>query len=145
MRKIFFAASMLVSLAASPFTSKARNIDNSIRNSFSSAFAPAGRNWALKTPFTKVDAEVDGKKLSTYYDYSGELIGTTEKISFEELPVNAKRSFAKRYSGFTVTEVLKFESPEENAYFLSAENEKGSEIVKISSANEASFFSKMKG
>lgn len=145
MRKILLAALVLVSLAAAPLAAKANNIDNSVRTSFTSSFAPANHNWALKTPFTKVDADVDGKKLSTYYDYSGELIGTTEKISFEELPVNAKRSFAKRYSGFTVTEVLKFESPEENAYFLSAENEKGSQIVKISSANEASFFSKMKG
>ena len=144
MRKIFLAALLFTSIVPTTDISAAGKIDNSARKSFSSAFAPANHNWSLKTPFTKVDVEVEGKNLSTYYDFSGELIGTTEEISLEELPVDAKRSFAKRYSGYTVTEVLKFESPEETAYYLSAENGKGSEIVKISNANEASFFKKMK-
>ena len=61
----------------------------------------------------------------------GKFIGTNQAITLEDLPVNAKRAFAKKYEGYTVKEAIRFEGSQESAYYISAENEKGSVILKV--------------
>jgi len=41
------------------------------------------------------------------------------------------RAFAKKFEGYTVKEAIYFEGTEESAYFISAQNEKGSVIFKV--------------
>jgi hypothetical protein len=65
------------------------------------------------------------------YSAEGEFIGTNQAITLEELPVNAKRAFAKKYEGYTVKEAIRFEGSQESAYYISAENDKGSVILKV--------------
>jgi hypothetical protein len=41
------------------------------------------------------------------YSAEGEFIGTNQAITLEDLPVNAKRAFAKKYEGYTVKEAIR--------------------------------------
>lgn len=144
MKKIFFTALLFVSLLSNAFASDEGKVDIKVVNNFRSSFRHANNvSWTLKATFVQADFEINGKKLSAYYQFNGELIGTSEKISLDELPVNAKRKFAKKYSGFTVKEAIKFESADEVAYFISAENENRSEIVKVSDTGSVSVFKKL--
>jgi hypothetical protein len=141
MKKIIIAALVLVSLITSAFASDANKIDSRIINEFKSNYINASNvRWTSKSKFIQVDFEVDCQKLSAYYSPLGEFIGTTQTITLDDLPVNAKRKFAKSYVGYTVKEALKFESPDETAYFISAENESGTRIIKFTTSGLLSFF-----
>jgi hypothetical protein len=72
------------------------------------------------------------------YTPEGEFIGTNQAINLEELPVRAKREFAKKYDGYTVKEAIRFEGSQESAYYISAENEKGSVILKVEDSGSIS-------
>lgn len=132
MKKMIISALILISLTATAIASDANKINAGIRNSFTSSYSDASNvTWTLKAAFAQVDFELNGKKLSAYYEPSGELIGTSEKISVDELPVNAKRSFAKKYAGYTVNEAIKFTSSDEVAYYISTVNGGKSQIIKL--------------
>ncbi len=42
------------------------------------------------------------------YTPAGEFIGTNQAITLDELPVAAKRTFAKKYQGYTVEQAIRF-------------------------------------
>jgi hypothetical protein len=141
MKKILGTTLVLVSMVTSAFASDATEIDRRIMNEFKSNYINAVNvSYTLKSNFTKVDFELNSKKVSAFYSPSREFIGTSQNISLEELPVNAKRRFAKAYQGYTVKEALKFESPDETAYFISAENENGSKIIKCTASGYISSY-----
>jgi hypothetical protein len=143
MKKIFFSALFFVSLITSAFASTTNAIDERAGYDFRLRFGNASNvSWTVKTDFTQVDFDLNGKRVSAFYDFEGELIGTAQKISLEELPVNAKRNFAKKYGAATVLEAIKFETPTEAAYFISAESENKSEIIKVSESGAVSVFKK---
>lgn len=77
-----------------------------------------------------------------HYDLHGDLIGTSKNISLEKLPVSAKRVLANKYDGYTIKEVIHFEGVDEGAYYISAEKEKESVILKVSDSNSVSEFKK---
>ena len=74
--------------------------------------------------------------MEAFYNVDGEISGTSKAITLEDLPVNAKRSFAKRFNGYTVKEIIHFDGTEETAYYISAENDKETVILKVG-VNEA--------
>ncbi|MDB5250505.1 MAG: hypothetical protein JWQ40_4899 [Segetibacter sp.] len=143
MKKIIYIALLFVAVINSAVAS-GNKIDTRAINSFNSAYYEATDvGWRFEQSFVKVNFELKGKKLLAYYQPSGELIATSEKISLEDLPVDAKRRFAKKYSGYTVKEAVKFETTDEMAYFILAVNENGSEIVKVSDCGFVSLYRKM--
>ncbi len=50
----------------------------------------------------------------------------TGRITYE-----SKKAFAKKYNSCTVKEAIRFEGAQEVAYYISAENEKGSVVLKV--------------
>ena len=59
------------------------------------------------------------------------LLELIRAVTLDELPIRAKRDFAKKYNGYTVKEAILFEGTMESAYYISAEDEKGSVILKV--------------
>jgi hypothetical protein len=78
--------------------------------------------------------------MEAFYNGTGEKIGSSRAISIDELPLKAKRSFAKDYADYTVKEVIEFNGTDETAYYLSAENEKTAVILKVNSVSELSTY-----
>ncbi len=144
MKKMLLTTLLLVSLITTALASGTKNVDIRVLRSFDASYRDAKNvSWSLKQSFVQVDFELNGKKLSAYYQPDGELIATSEKISLDDLPVNAKRKFAKKYGSYTVKEALKFVTADEVAYFISAANETGTEIVKVNVAGFLSSYKKM--
>lgn len=86
----------------------------------------------------------DNTKMEVYYDYTGDVIGTSKSITLNELPVGAKRSFAKRFEGYTVKEAIRLDGVSEAAYYISGENEKETVILKVNQDNRILLFMKTK-
>ncbi|HEX8333810.1 MAG TPA: hypothetical protein VF622_14405 [Segetibacter sp.] len=140
MKKLFIAALLTVTVATSAFTADDKKIDSRIIRNFNSEYADADKvTWSVKSSFVKASFEVDGQQTDAFYNFNGESIGCSRRITLDNLPLQAKRTFAKRYSDYTVKEAIKFDGNDESAYFISAENDKYSVILKITGAGLSVF------
>ncbi len=143
MRKLFLAALLTVTVAASAFAKDINSKNVRAERRFSADFRDAEKvQWTLRSTFAKANFYLNGEKREAFYDLNGEMIGTSSNISLNKLPVAAKRIFAKKYDGYTVKEAIHFEGIEEAAYYISAENEKESVILKVTDSNTVSVFKK---
>jgi hypothetical protein len=140
MKKLFIAALLTITVATSAFASDEKGLNAGLLRNFEAQFEFAENvKWSTNPNFVKASFEVEGKKTYAFYNLEGEYIGCSQNITLEKLPVNAKRTFAKKYSDYTVKEAIKFEGAEETAYFVSAENDKQSLILKITGAGVSVF------
>jgi len=131
MKKLFVSGLLMIAVAASSFAA-GNEVSNVARNNFSSQFKRISDvQWSTGENYTKATFVLNGVSTQALYDESGEFIGTNQAANLEELPVNAKRSFARKYSGYTVKEAIRFEGSKESAYYIAAENEKGSVVLKV--------------
>jgi hypothetical protein len=135
MKKFLIAALLTVTVATSGFTADEKRISSRVLDNFKADYGEAGNvTWISRDNYVKASFMLNGEKTDVFYDHQGETIGTSRKITLESLPVHAKRTFAKKYSDYTVKEAIEFEGVEETAFFISAENEKHSVILKVTTA-----------
>ena len=145
MKKLFISALLTMTVAASALASGANKESVILPGNFNFEIKKTSNlSWTENKQYTRASYIVNNKKMEAFYSLGGELIGTSETISLEELPANAKKSFAKKYEGYTVKEVLRFEGAEESAYYISAENEKESVYLKVDKDNSISVFKSTK-
>jgi hypothetical protein len=122
---------------------------------------PGAKEVSFERPreFDIAEFTRDGIRLTAYYDIHSELIGTTEKETFSNLPASAQREITKRYKDYEVKEVIMFHDNQFNSsdmelyglYFEDADNwfvrlQKNSRdiIIKVTPEGIVSFFIKMK-
>ncbi len=131
MKKLFITALLATIVAASSFATE-NETERAARKNFATQFKRISDvQWTSGAGYTKATFILNNIRTEALYTPEGDFIGTNQAITLEELPVNAKRKFAKRYEGYTVKEAIRFEGVQESAYFISAENEKRSVILKI--------------
>ncbi|WP_018613783.1 hypothetical protein [Segetibacter koreensis] len=132
MRKLFTAVVLALTIATSAFAAGGNKVNFFAQNSFESEFKNASNvQWTSAPDFLKATFVQNNQKKEAFYNSDGQLIATSRTADLSELPVKAKRTFAKKLEGYTVKEAIRFEGIDENAYYISAENEKGSVIFKI--------------
>jgi len=145
MKRIFITGLLAVLVAASAFAAETKNINLVTLNNFKSQFTEAADvNWTTTTNFAKATFTLNNQQMEAFYNIDGDMIGTSKKITLEELPVLAKREFAKNFNGYTVNEAIHFKGADEEAYYIRANNEKESVIVKVSLDQYLSIFKKVK-
>jgi opacity protein-like surface antigen len=143
MRKLFFAALLTITVATSAFAKDVNSKNVRAVRHFNAEFKDAENvSWTMRSNFAKATYYMNGEKREVFYDLNGEMIGTSHPISLDKLPVGAKRVFAKKYDGYTVKEAIRFDGIEEGAYYISAENDKESVILKVTDSNSMSVFKK---
>lgn len=131
MKKLFVSGLLIIAVTVSSFAA-GNEVSNAARNNFSSQFKHISDvQWTASENYTKATFVLDNVRTEALYDESGEFIGTNQAVVLEELQVNAKRSFAKKYSGYTVKEAVRFEGSKESAYYIAAESEKGAVVLKV--------------
>ena len=133
MKKVLFSALATVLITASSFATDAKKVNTKAANVFVAEFKDAKSvNWTSTTNYVKASFTLDNKNMEAFYDMRGNMIGTSTAISLEELPTNAKRSLAKKLDGYTVKEAIQFDGTDETAYYVSAENDTQSLLLKVS-------------
>lgn len=139
MKKLFFTTFLAATVAVSAFATDTNEINAVAVNNFEVAFKQASDvSWAANKDYIKATFVLSNIRMEALYNFDGDLIGTVKGITPEELPVNAKRAFAKKYEGYTVKEAIRFEGNEEGAYFISAENEKELVVLKVNDNSNVS-------
>lgn len=143
MKKLLFSALFAIAIASSAFAAPSSNVNANILSHFKSSFHNATDiTWTSKEDFAKATFTLDNIKMEAFYNATGDLIGTSKNIGMEELPVNAKRSFAKKFQNYTVKEAIHFEGVDETAYYISAENDVESVIVRVAENEQMSTYKK---
>lgn len=144
MKSFLIATLVALTINASAFASPVK-VNAAILSKFNVQYATASNvSWSTTKDYVKAKFISGNVKMEVYYNFIGEVIGTSRNISLDELPVSAKRSFAKIFSGYEAKEAIYFEGFDESAYYISGENEKESVIVKVDDNNGVSVFQKTK-
>jgi hypothetical protein len=165
MKKIFLAAGILLVTATTTFAQDKNDRDNAlvdplIKSQFATDFPNATNAYfASEKNFDEVSFTQDKEKISAYYDYNNQLIGTVENKAFTDLPGNAQKEILKKYPDYTITGVVKFEDNESDEtemiqygrslddadnYFVQLKNDSRTIIVKVDLSGGISFLTTMK-
>lgn len=145
MKKLFFAALLVVSFTTATLASDVKKVSSRTLQKFSTDFAGAKDiTWTLGSSYSRALFTFNNESMDAYYDWSGNLIGTSKKVYLEELPTSAKRVFAKKYADYTVKEAIRFDGAEEGAYYISAENMVHSLVLKVTDQGLLSIYKKVK-
>ncbi|MCW3079301.1 hypothetical protein [Segetibacter sp.] len=141
MKKLFIAALLTITVAASSFATPDKKISNLAINNFRFEFAKASNvSWSTAENYYKATFNIGAEKMEAFYNARGEKVAISRTISIDELPVKAKRAFAKDYSDYIVKEAVEMEGMEETAYFIAAENDKESVILRVTGTGGVSNF-----
>jgi len=145
MKKFFAIALLSLSIGTGAFANTTEAVSKTVTNHFKADFTNATNvSWTSGDSYTKASFTMDGKKMEAFYNTQGEVIGTSSNVGLDELPVNAKRTLAKKFTGYTVTEAIHFDGVEENAYYISLENDKEAVILKVGDNNQVVNFKRTK-
>ena len=145
MKNLFLSALLTVAVATSAFATGENNISYFVLNNFNRDFKNATNvKWTSKTGLAEATFIMDNRKMDVFYNPDGSLYAVSKTINLDELPVSAKRTFAKRYAGYTVKEAIQYDGTDEQSYYLSTENEKETVIIKIDHSEHLSVFKKTK-
>jgi len=144
MKKLFITALLAIAATAGAFATPTK-VSSAILANFNLDFKEASDvTWLVTNDYTKAAFTADNIKKEVYYNSHGDIIATSKSINTDELPMAAKRSFAKKFDGYNVIEAIKFEGFDELSYYISGENDKGSVILKVNEQNDVSVFERTK-
>ena len=145
MKNLLAAALLFITVSTSAFTPDPDKVNSIFQRTFDIEFPEASNvSWLVKNDFVKATFTLDDEPMTALFNLDADLIATCKNISLDDLPVNAKRTFAKRFEGYTVTEAIRFNGKDEGAYYISAENEKEAIIVKVNDFGQLSTFQRTK-
>lgn len=144
MRKLFITVLLAVAVAAGAFAAP-KEVSSAILAKFAVEFKKASDvTWIITLDYTKAEFMEDDKKMEAYFNADGDIIATSKSINPDDLPVNAKRSYAKKFAGYNVIEAIRLEGFDEAAYYISGENDKETVILKVNENGQVSVFKNAK-
>jgi len=157
MKKLFITAVTAITLSVTAFaadrvTSVATGEENityaalsHFNADFRSATNPA---WTVTANCQKVVFTLDGAKLTAFYNFEGEYLGSTQDVAYSTIPATAQKKIATDYAGYTPGQVIKYENFDtdaaEPAYFVELKKDKTTILVKVTPEGYVSFFKKVK-
>jgi len=136
MKKVLLSTLIVISLISSAFAAPGKKVGSIVKNAFESNFRNVQDvKWDESKDYYKASFVSNNVATEAFFDRKGDFIGSSHAITLDQLPTGIKRSFAKKYGSFTVKEAIQFDAVEETAWFISAENENQSVILKIANGN----------
>ena len=131
MKKMIIAAAMFVSLSAFANDEK---VSPKVLNAFNTEFTSAQEvEWTATGDYFRASFDINGVKVSAYYNADGELMGLTRNISTAQLPVSLQANLKKNYSGYWISDLFEVAKNNGTSYYVTLEN--GDKKVVLTSAN----------
>lgn len=115
--------------------------------------------WRRSAQFDEATFTKDGQRMTAYYDYNSELVGTTQNKSFSDIPLKAQEIIKKKYKGYSIGTVVFFDDNEANEtdmilndiqfddadnYFIPLTKNGKTTILMASPAGDVSYFTTIK-
>jgi hypothetical protein len=114
--------------------------------------------WKRSHNFDEAVFTKNGKQMTAWYDVDENLVGTTSKASFADLPADGQKAIKTRYKDYTAGTVILFDDNEVNQtdmilydqqfddadnYFVEMSKGKNNIVVMVSTTGEISFFKQL--
>jgi hypothetical protein len=86
------------------------NVSDYSLKSFNTDFgANSTVSWTKSDYFDEASFIRNGQETKAYYDFEGNLVGTTTNKTFTDIPLRGQKTITKSYSGFSVESVLLYD------------------------------------
>jgi hypothetical protein len=166
MKKIILASGFLFLGTAVTFAQEnsdrndAKEVSLAIKSQFAADFPGATNvHFTSEKNFNEVSFTQDKETISAYYNDRDLLVGTIQKQTFADLPENAKQEITKKYAGYAIANVIKFDDSESDEterilygasfddadnYFVELKNDSGAIVVKVNLSGGVDFLTTMK-
>ena len=169
MKKVYITALLISSLSISAFAfdggkkdkAKAENkISNVVLSQFSYEFKDAKNiTWIVDANCQKAMFDYEGKTMTAFYTLTGEYLGVTHTIAFEQIPASAQKEILAGYRDYKVGDVIEFQpavtnsaslysfssySSDEKVYFVDLKNDKEEFILRVTPDASVYFFKQVK-
>jgi hypothetical protein len=114
--------------------------------------------WSRTLNFDEAIFNKNGKRMTAWFDFDNNLVGTTSLASFADLPANGQKTIKTKYKDYKVANIIMFDDNEANStdmilygeqfddadnYFVELEKGKDHIVVMVNLEGEVSFFKKM--
>ena len=116
--------------------------------------------WNRDQQYSEATFTKNGMLMHAFYDWDGQLAGTTHDFAYNDLPESARKTIAKHYKDYTIERTIVYNDREDNLndlfpllpyesninYFVSLKKNDQSEpvILQVTPDGEVSFFEMMK-
>lgn len=122
MKKVFFAALILVAAATQPLMAAGgTEVKREVRLAFEKEFSGAQAvNWESLPGKSIYHASftINNERLHAYYDADGQLLVTGREVKVETLPLLITRSLDQQYAGYKASEVVEINNGLETSYIF---------------------------
>lgn len=122
MKKMFFAALILVAAATQPLMAAGgTDVKREVRLAFEKEFSAAQAvNWESLPGKSIYHATftINNERLHAYYDADGQLLVTGREVKAESLPLLITRNLANQYGTYTVSDVVEINNGLETSYIF---------------------------
>jgi hypothetical protein len=146
MKKLFIAAIVAVFIGTTAFADPT-SVNHKVLTSFTSDFRGAENvNWKMSEQFVRASFIYDEREYEAFYNYEGDLLGTSRAYAFDKLPKNALETIATKYPypPYKLKECIQYTNADgEKSFFLSFEKGAETLVLQISLEGAVSEFKKM--
>ena len=133
MKKLFIAALIVVAAGTSAFATDVTKVDYKVKSSFEAKFYGAENvNWSARENYLKASFTLAGENVEAFFNAEGELIGSSRKLDFQRLPLNAIQKIKKDFADYKVVETIEFDLDGDRSYYVSLDNGQKSQILQVS-------------
>jgi hypothetical protein len=141
MKKLIVAAAMIVSLSA--FAKEERKVSPKVLNAFNTEFTTAQQvEWTVSSDYYRADFDMNGQKVSAYFNEDGDLMGITRNISSAQLPVSLQNSLKKNYSNYWISNLFEVAKNNGTSYYVTMEDGEKKIVLNSTAGSDWSIFKK---
>ena len=91
------------------------SVNVNAKNNFAAEFKDASNvQWTRSKNFDEATFTRNNEKVTAYYDYDGNLVGTTTQKKFTDLPEKGRQAIKDKYKDYTAGPVIFFDDNEAN-------------------------------
>ena len=121
-KTIFTAVAMLFAISA--FATDPVKVMPKVKASFENDFSKASQViWEKTSDFYFASFTLNNVRVDAAYNEEGQLVGTSRRISLEQLPLNISMALAEKYEGYQLNEsVVELTYEGLTRYYVNAEN-----------------------
>jgi hypothetical protein len=114
--------------------------------------------WKRSVNFDEAVFTKNGKQMTAWYDFGENLVGTTAKVSFADVPANGREAIKAKYKDYTAETVIYFDDNEVNEtdmilynqqfddadnYFVELVKVNSKIVVRVNTRGEIFFFKQL--
>ena len=118
-------------LASSAFAMGPETVSPKVKAAFENDFSQANKvSWEKTSDFYFASFTLNNVQVDAAYNEEGELVGTSRRILYEQVPLNVSLAVAKKYAGYQLDKnAIELTYEGQTRYYVTLKNDK--QVIKL--------------